>query len=186
MVATVDEAGRRQMQEKALMYQLFNAQLEELSSQFLALNQKAMELEAARNALGELGKVPDGSEVLIPVGAGCYGFVKLAKGDKFMVEIGSGLVEEKPLAGAIEAVEERKKEIVKLQEMARNEIEGLRGRMDQIGLELNESAAAARGMGGMKVASPGENESKEDAVARVAKARPKKSKEDDDDEVMVE
>jgi prefoldin alpha subunit len=181
------DAGNREMQEKALMYQIFNAQLEELSSQFLALNQKAMELEMARNALGELSKVSKGSEILVPVGAGCYGFGTLSKNEKFMVEIGSGLVEEKLLAGAIETVEERKKEIMKLQEMARNEIEGLRGRMDQIGLELNESAAAARGAGGLRVAAAAnEKETKEEAVARVAKARPKKSKEDDDDEVMVE
>lgn len=182
MVATQDEAGRREMQEKAMMYQIFNAQLEELSSQFLALNQKGMELDAAKNALSELGKVTKGSEILVPVGAGCYGFGTLSKSDRFMVEIGSGFVEEKPLSGAIEAVEERKKEISKLQEMARGEIEGLRGKMDRIGLELNESMAAAKGGAGLKVVAQKEDGAP-DKTARTARAAAKK---DDDDGIMVE
>lgn len=173
------DAGKRRLQEKALMYQLLNAQLEELSSQFLHLNDRMLELEAAKNALGEMGKVKEGSDMLVPIGAGCYGFGKLGKKGSFMVEIGAGLLEEKPLSGALCAVEERKKEIGNLQERVKAELEGMRMKMDQIGLELNEATQGGRGKAEASGAAAAAGN-----AARPQKAQPKKS--EDDDAIMVE
>jgi prefoldin alpha subunit len=135
------DASKKDMQEKALMYQVFGAQLEELSSHFLAINQKILEAEVAKNSLDELSKAGEGNDMLVPVGAGCYGFGKLGRKGRFMVEIGAGFVMEKTLPGAIESVDGRKKELQQLQDRVKAELENLRGNMDRLGLELNEMAA---------------------------------------------
>jgi prefoldin alpha subunit len=138
------DMSNKEVQEKALMYQVFGAQLEELSSHFMAINQKVLEVDMAKNSLDELSKAVEGSDTLVPVGAGCYGFGKLGKKGKFMVEIGGGFVMEKTLPGAIESMDVRKKELMKLQDRVKAELENLRGNMDRIGLELNEMAAGGR------------------------------------------
>ncbi|MFH0956937.1 MAG: prefoldin subunit alpha [Candidatus Aenigmatarchaeota archaeon] len=166
--------AKKEMQEKAMMYQILNSHLEEISSHFLAINEKILEVDVAKNALSELSKAGDGSEMLVPVGAGCYGFGKLGKKGKFMVEIGAGFVAEKTLAGALESMEARKHELQHLQDRVKTELQNLRGNMDRIGLELNEMA--------------GGNETGAAALgsAPQEKGNAARKNEDDDDGIFVE
>jgi prefoldin alpha subunit len=134
----VSEESQREAQEKAVLYQVIQAQLEELVKQATALDTKMLEFEIAKNALEDMGKTEPGSGILVPLGAGCYAHGTLEKKDRFMAEIGAGLVKEKTLPEAIALVEEKKKEIGKLQDRVTGEAERLRASMDKIGLELNE------------------------------------------------
>ncbi len=131
------EESQKAAQEKAIMYQIIQAQMEELSRQGATLEDKALEMEVAKNALEEVGKAESGSDMLVPIGAGCYGHGKLGSKDRFMVEIGSGLVSEMSLKEAIVKVEEKKGEIEKLHGRVEAEMRKLQGSMDQLGLELN-------------------------------------------------
>ena len=130
-------------QEKALMYQILQAQLQELTNQTGALEARMMELEAAENALKEVNETREGSDMLLPLGGGCYGHGTLTNKDKFMVEIGAGLVKEQSLKDAIANINGKKNDVENVGKKLKTEIDNIMGSMDRIGLELQEFSAGA-------------------------------------------
>jgi prefoldin alpha subunit len=139
---------QKQVQEKALLYQIMNAQLEQLSKQAELLESRMLELETAQEALRELNAAEEGSDVLIPIGGGCYGYGKLTRKDAFMVEIGAGIVKEQTLKDAMSSVEDRKKEVEDVDGKLRTEAEGIRSAMERIGLEFQEMTEKEQKKGG--------------------------------------
>jgi prefoldin alpha subunit len=131
-------------QEKALMYQILQAQMQELTNQASALEMRMVELENAENALKEVEGVKEGSEMLLPLGGGCYGYGTLNKKGRFMVEIGAGLVKEQRLTDALDTVKGKKKDVEEVAEKLKMEMEHMRNSMDKIGLELQEIQRAAQ------------------------------------------
>ncbi len=125
-------------QEKALLYQIMQAQLQELTNQAAALEARMADLENAENALKEVGGTREGSEMLLPIGGGCYGYGTLTSKDKFMVEIGAGLVKEQGLKESLAIVDAKKKEVDDVGNKLKVEMEHIRGSMDRIGLELQQ------------------------------------------------
>lgn len=130
-------------QEKALMYQILQAQLQELTNQTGALEARMMELEAAEHTLREVNGAKEGSEMLLPLGGGCYGHGTLTNKDKFMVEIGAGLVKEQSLKDAIANINGKKNDVENVGKKLKTEIDNIMGSMDRIGLELQEFSAGA-------------------------------------------
>jgi prefoldin alpha subunit len=128
-------------QEKAMLYQILQAQMEELTKQGGMIESRMIELEAAENSLKEMNGAKVDSDILIPLGAGCYGYGKLTNKDKFMVEIGTGLVKEQSLKGAIAVIENKRKEVDDAAKKLNMEMERMRSAMDRIGLELQEMAS---------------------------------------------
>ena len=131
-------------QEKALMYQILQAQLQELTNQTGALEARMMELEAAENALKEVNGTKEGSEMLLPLGGGCYGYGTLTNKDRFMVEIGAGLVKEQGLKDAIANINGKKNDVENVGKKLKTEIYSIMGSMDKIGLELQQFQMAAQ------------------------------------------
>ncbi len=152
------EMDQKGAQEKALMYQILQAQMDELSKQAVALENRMVELEAAEASLKEVNGSKEGSDMLVPMGAGCYGYGKLSNKDKFLVEIGAGLVKEQGLKDALKNVDAKKAEVEDAARKLKMEIDHIRGSMDRIGLELQEFQKQAMSGADKKEGRKGDSE----------------------------
>ncbi|MBN1897016.1 MAG: prefoldin subunit alpha [Candidatus Aenigmarchaeota archaeon] len=154
---------QQEMQEKLMLFQSFQAQLEELANHGTNVEARNIELEAAEDALNDIKKTKDNSEILVPLGAGCYGYGKLADRDNFMVEIGAGLAEKKNLQGAIEAIKLKKNEISEIRDSLDKQMDSMRASMDKIGIELQQMSDAQTKKEGE--APSGEEKKEDDGIS---------------------
>lgn len=144
---------QKEIQEKVLVYQILQNQLEEFAKQGTVLETRLGELEITENALREMKSVKEDSGALFHLGAGCYGHGKLMDKNKFMVEIGAGIMANKTLPEAVSIIEERKKEIERVKTKLQLEMEKIGNSMNQLGLELQQlnEKAAQKDKGGISV-----------------------------------
>ena len=147
----MNEKDQKSAQEKALMYQFMNAQMEEFARQGTILEQSMIELETADHALKEINSAHESSEILMPLGAGNYGYGTLSKKDKFMVEIGSELVKEMSLKEAQKILAEKKEDVEDAAKKLKMQIDRLKLSMDKIGMELQEYADKEKSEGTVHV-----------------------------------
>ena len=103
-----------ELQHKFILYQLLQQRVEELKQQIEMLQQKNMEMETTKFALGEINSMKEGNDVLVPLGSGCYVYGKATNSKKILVDIGSGIMTNKPAEEAKNIVEEKREEIEKL------------------------------------------------------------------------
>ncbi|MBN2330353.1 MAG: prefoldin subunit alpha [Candidatus Aenigmarchaeota archaeon] len=129
---------QKEMQEKVLVYQILQNQLEEFTQQATAIETRLAELELTTHALKEMKGVEPDSETLFHMGGGCYGHGKLTDRSKFLIEVGAGIMANKTLPDAIAIIDERKNEVEKIKDKLLAEIEKIGDGMNQIGLELQK------------------------------------------------
>lgn len=132
------EEKQKEVQEKVLVYQILQNQLEEFTKQATVLETRLNELELTGNSLSEIDKATNDSETLFSLGSGCYGHGKLLDKQKFMIEVGAGIMANKSLPEAKALIEERKKEIAMVSEKLQKEMENIAASMNKIGADLQK------------------------------------------------
>jgi len=137
----MSEENQKKVQEKLMLYQILQNQLEELTSQGSLLEQRVSELDSTENALREMKTADTDAEALIPMGAGCYAHGSVREKNKFIVEIGAGIMANKSLEEAVAIIEGRKKEIKDLASKLNREIENLNRMFTQTAMELQQLSA---------------------------------------------
>lgn len=133
----------QELQQKLLLYQLLQAQLEELKKQAALLQARFIEIESTRLAVEDVKKVKENNELLIPLGSGMYVNGKMLKGD-LLVDIGAGIMTKKPAAEADTLLETKKKEIESLSENLQKEMMAVIAKINEIGEELQKSLAEGK------------------------------------------
>ena len=120
----------------------------------LSIDGQIVNVEMTDNGVsveGEYGKlegVEEGSESLVPLGAGCYGRGKLLEKGRVMVEVGAGIMAGKTLAEAAAIVKERKAEAERVGGKLQLEIQKVTDYMNKAAAEMqgmNEAQAPERG-----------------------------------------
>ena len=139
------EKKQKEIQEKVLVYQILQNQLEEFTKQATALETRLGELDVTTNALNEMKEVKPDSETLFHIGGGCYGHGKLSDNNKYLIEVGAGIMANKTLPDAVAIIDERKQEIEKIKDKLVEEIEKIGEGMNQIGMELQKLNQADSG-----------------------------------------
>jgi len=133
----------QELQQKLLLYQLLQAQLEEFKKQAALLQARFIEIESTRLAVEDVKKVKENNELLIPLGSGMYVNGKMLKGD-LLVDIGAGIMTKKPAAEADTLLETKKKEIESLSENLQKEMMAVIAKINEIGEELQKSLAEGK------------------------------------------
>jgi len=100
-----------EIQEKVIIYQLLNKQLEELRRDAVIIQERLLELDGTRQAIEELKKPRE--DVLIPIGSGFYLYGKIT-GKKILSNVGADVMVDRSVEDAIEMIEEKKKELERL------------------------------------------------------------------------
>ena len=92
------------MKEKILAYQFLQNRLESLSRQQALILNKISEINSTMKSLMEIEK----GDVIFPIGSGVHVFGKISEKNKFLVEVGAGVVLEKDRDESLKILERRK------------------------------------------------------------------------------
>ena len=102
-------------QQKILMYQILQQQLEELRRQIAVVETRIAEIDMAKEAMEEISKQKESSDILIPMGNGFY-MKGTASGKNILADIGAGIIVEKPAKDSLKMLMEKRKEFEKRKE----------------------------------------------------------------------
>ena len=97
-------------QGKIIMYQMLQAEFEELKKQNLMVENRLMDLETTVQAIDEVKGFKKDNESLIPLGSGVYAH-SMVRGNDILLDIGAGIMVGRSLSAAQAFLEGRKKEI---------------------------------------------------------------------------
>jgi prefoldin alpha subunit len=109
-----------------------------------------------------MGSAEDGT-VLLQVGGGASVRAKVIEPEKVLVNIGSDVVVERPVADAVEFLKDRITEMESSQKRLVETIEKIRSQMNEITKRLEQAYAQAQmqGQQGMRPAAPAKEEEEE-------------------------
>lgn len=123
------------MQQKMLMYQLLERHLGSLRQQAALIENRFMELQNTKQLIEDLQKPGDG-ELLIPLGSGFFMEGKITDRKNTLANVGAGIIAPRDAKTSLEVLEAAGKEIEKVAEGARNEMERVSGQLNQITMEI--------------------------------------------------
>lgn len=104
-------AEEKEIQEKFIMYQLLQKQLEMFREQALQLEKGFLEIETTKQAIEDFQKLKKDNDIMIPLGSGYYIEGKITDLKKVLMSPGANLMLENDLSSAQKSLEDKKKEI---------------------------------------------------------------------------
>ncbi len=108
------ENDQQKLQEKYVLYQLLQQNLDALQQQMQHIENQFLELSSSIQLLDDLKNIDEKNEIFLPLGSGCYGKGKIDKKSDILVNIGAGVMITKDLGSAKKFLEERQKELEKI------------------------------------------------------------------------
>jgi prefoldin alpha subunit len=134
----------KEMQEKFVMYQLMQKQLEAFREQAVQLERGFIEVETTNQILGDLKNIKVDNEIMIPLGSGCFVEGKITNKKNVLMSPGSNLMFEKDLKSAKEGIAEKRDEIEKMIKDIQKKINDVAQEINHIGAELEKMATEAQ------------------------------------------
>ena len=110
---------QKQMEEKFIMYQLLQKQLEMFREQALQLEKNFIEIETTKQSVEDFQKLKTVNEIMIPLGSGYYIEGKITNLKKVLMSPGANFMIEKNLKSAHESLESKRKEIENISKMTK-------------------------------------------------------------------
>lgn len=132
--------SQEKLQEKLMLFQLMEKQLEVLKQQGSLAENRSAELETASSTLRDMEKLKGGNEILFPLGGGLYGRAS-STSKEILAELGAGVVMKKSIKEAAEFLEERKKEIRKAAEQIEEQTNTLVERLNELAPEIQRMSS---------------------------------------------
>lgn len=131
---------KEKLQEKYVLYQLLNQNLESLKQQIQLVEQQFIEVKSTLMSVDDLKGVSGKNEIFLPLGSGCYGKGKVTENRKILVNVGAGIFINKKSVSVESFLEERVKELEKAGEEIQTQMERIARQMSELGLEIQELA----------------------------------------------
>ncbi|MBI2547637.1 MAG: prefoldin subunit alpha [Candidatus Aenigmarchaeota archaeon] len=128
-------ADKKEMQEKFMLYRILESKLDALAKQRDLVSNKIIEILSTISSIEE---IENNQDVLFKLGAEAYTFGTVTDKDKILVEIGAGIVVEKPIGEGKESLKKRKNELENTLKEIQINISEISNAMGQLGPELNE------------------------------------------------
>jgi len=128
-----EEMKENEMQNEVILYQLLHRQLNQLSAEAESVERKAVEAAATRQSLKEL---KSDSDVLMPIGSGCYAHSRFSDSRRVLVDIGAGVLLPKSLADAEASIAEKEAQISKARSELQAEATKVVGEMNRIATKV--------------------------------------------------
>jgi len=126
------------MQEKVVMYQMLQGQLEQFNQQAALLERKHMELEATKEIITDMSKMKEGKEMLLPLGGEMFTYGKITNPKDILVNIGAGVVVGNNIKVGTELIDKKLAEIVKLREHLQKDSTAIAKKMAEIEAEVRK------------------------------------------------
>lgn len=133
-----EKLSEKDIQQRLLLYQLLQGQLEELRKQAITLQTKFIEVESTKIAIQDITKLKEANELLIPIGSGIYTTGRALKGN-MLVDVGAGILLTKSPEEAEKVLEEKSGEIDGLNNKLQEEMITVIARLNDLGVELQKA-----------------------------------------------
>jgi len=117
------------------LLQRYQEQMEEIYGELDFLDRLIQEYRRSMDTMQEMVDASS-QEVLIPIGGNAFAYGEIKNVDKVLVNVGSGILIEKPINAAIETLNKRMDELKRSQEKLISTIEEIRQKMDEIASKL--------------------------------------------------
>jgi prefoldin alpha subunit len=130
----------KEMQEKAILYQIMQKHMESLGQNATLLERRYEELEMTRQALEDIGKLKEKNDILVPVGSGFFTRGKISDFKNMLVDIGAGIFMDKDPDSSKRLLEDRKKEIEKLADELQSEMNEVSSRINTLTTEIEQAS----------------------------------------------
>ena len=135
---------QKELQRFLMEIEAYRRQVDELSRQVQLLDARLIELSSTRQSLDSLKDGKEGSDLLVPIGSGCFIHAGLREADRVIVGIGAGVSVEETASRAKEILKEREG---KMEESLKKLQDALLEANDRL---LGLESAYAKLMGGMQ------------------------------------
>lgn len=139
----MEEKEQKDLQERVILYQLLERHLEELSQEAVLIDKRYAELETTNQALGDITKLKEVNEILVPIGSGIFSYGKILDTRKMLAEAGVGVYLEKDPESAKKLIEEKKQELEKLAEEMQLDLKSTVDRLDALAAEIEKFSQAS-------------------------------------------
>ena len=130
-------ANEREIQEKVIQMRYLEGQANSMQQQMIMAENALVSIDTAINSLTELQK-SQATESLTPLGAGVFTYTTLKSTEKVLIDIGSGVVVEKPIADSIKILEERRENALSTAKSYADMIETLKAKYQELGMRVQE------------------------------------------------
>ncbi len=91
-MADPQEEKKKQLQQKYVEHQMMEQQLKQMQQQLEKLESQVQEVERVNESVAELADAKEGDEILVPVSGGIFFKAKVIDANKFLVNVGAGVV----------------------------------------------------------------------------------------------
>ena len=129
------------LQKLYMEFQMLEQQIKQLEKQSNSLNNHLIELVSTSQALDELKKVEEKSEILIPISTGIYAKAELKSKDRFIVNVGANIAIDNDLESTKRIISDQVKEISQVQENISQELQNHIQKAASMEQEINKIAS---------------------------------------------
>lgn len=129
-------SGEKELQEKMFVYRTLESRLEALTRQRDLVSNKIVEIMSTISSIDEIGKNQE--NILFKLGGEAFTYGNIADKNKILVEIGAGIILEKPIEDGKEILTRREQEMENALKEVQNNISQISNAMNQLGPEINE------------------------------------------------
>ena len=128
--------AEKELQEKMLIYRTLESRLEALTRQRDLVSSKIVEIMSTISSIDEISK--NQKDILFKLGSEAFTYGNVTDKNKILVEIGAGIVLEKPPEDGKEILNKRKQEMEIALKDIQNNISQISSAMNQLGPEINQ------------------------------------------------
>ena len=131
---------KEKLQEKYVLYQLLNQNLESLKQQMQLVEQQFIEVKSTIMSIDDLKGMGEKNEIFLPLGSGCYGKGKITESNEMLLNVGAEVFVNKKAGVAKSFLEKRVKELEGAGEEIQAQMERILKQMNELGVEIQELA----------------------------------------------
>jgi prefoldin alpha subunit len=132
--------SKEKLQEKYILYQLLNQNLESLRQQMQLVEQQFLEIKSTMMSIDDLKGMGEKNDIFLNIGSGCYGRGEITENDEILVNIGAGLFIKQKALSAKSFLDKRIKELERASKEIQEQMERIAKQMNELGFEIQEIA----------------------------------------------
>jgi len=129
---------QKQVEEKFIMYQLLQKQLEMFREQALQLEKNFIEIETTKQSIEDFQKLKKVNDIMIPLGSGYYVGGRVTDLKKVLMSPGANIMLEKNLKSAHENLEAKRNEIEKIGKNLQDKMSDVVQKINELAPELEK------------------------------------------------
>lgn len=129
---------KEDMQEKLIIYQLLQKQLDIFREQSLQLEKTFLETETTKQIIEDLKKLRAENDIIIPIGSGYYIEGKITNVKKVLMSPGGDIMLDKDVEFTDKNLEDKRKDIERISEDLQKKINEVVQRINKLAPELEK------------------------------------------------